>query len=309
MVLNEFPDLTWLKRQINSHFENRSGWKGRILKERGWPTVLLNVKTNGISRDNIIGPFSLFGNLNGSSFVKVDNRKVKVNDDHFFITNAGQNYSLESDEKSKTETFNIHFGDQFADQLIQSQSSSIEKIIEGQYKKSFDLFSFRNRLIRKTNRVNEIVNTLRFNKDELMEEELLAKLFTELFEDELKLKKSTLSLPSIKTSTRDELIRRILLSTDYIHEFYNQQLSLDELAGVSALSKFHFLRLFKIAMGQTPHQFITQIRIEKSKELLTNSRQEIKQIADRVGFNDSSSFSRAFHQNVGAYPSQFRGFT
>src|ERR1041385_8265482 len=129
MVLNEFPDLTWLKQQINSRFENRIGVNGRILKEQGWPTVLLNVKTNGISRDNIKGPFSLFGNLKGSSFVKVENRKIKVTDDHFFITNSGQNYSLEVDERTETETFNIHFGDQFADQLIQSQLSPIEKML------------------------------------------------------------------------------------------------------------------------------------------------------------------------------------
>ena len=305
MVLNEFPDLTWLKQQISSQFENRAGWKGRILKEQGWPTVLLNVKTTGISRDNIKGPFSLFGNLKGTSFVKVDNRKVKVTDDHFFITNSGQNYSLEVDEKSATETFNIHFGDQFADHLIQSQSASIENIMENEFERE-RLFSFHNRMIRRTKKVNDVLLSLQLNKDELKESELLTQLFLELFHEELKLNKSVKSLPSIKQSTREELIKRILLSTDYIHEFYDQQLSLDELSAVSCLSKFHFLRLFKIAMGQTPHQFITQVRIEKSKELLTNSQQEIKQIADRVGFIDSSSFSRAFYQNVGAYPSQFR---
>ena len=306
MVLNEFPDLSWLKQQINSRFENRAGWKGRVLKEQGWPTVLLNAKTSGISRDNIKGPFSLFGNLKGSSLVKVDNRKVSVNNDHFFLTNAGQNYSLEIDEKSKTETFNIHFGDHFADELIQGQSSSIEKIMAEKFTTPLHSFSFHNRLIRKTKDINDLLVSLQCNKNELKEEELLAKLFIELFREELKLNETTKTLPSVKKSTREELLKRILLSTDYIHEFYNQQLSLDELASVSCLSKFHFLRLFKIAMGQTPHQFITRVRIEKSKQLLNVSRQEIKQIADLVGFPDSSSFSRAFYQNVGAYPSQFR---
>ena len=307
MVLSEFPDLGWLKQQINSRFENRIGVNGRILKEKGWPTVLLNVKTSEISRDNIKGPFSLFGNLKGTSFVKVDNRKVKVSDDHFFITNSGQNYTLEVDEKANTETFNIHFGDQFADQLIQSQLYSVEKILGEKSNTPLQSFSFHNRLIRKTQEINNLILSLQSNKDELKEEELLAQLFTKLFQDELKLTQAAKELPSIKKSTREELVKRILLSTDYIHEFYNQSLSLNELAEVSALSKFHFLRLFKIAMGQTPHQFITQVRIEKSKELLINSQQEVKQIADRVGFTDSSSFSRAFYQNVGTYPSQFRG--
>lgn len=306
MVLNEFPDLEWLRKQASTRFENRAGWKGRTLQEQGWPNVLMNVKTSGIFRDNIKGPFSLFGNLNGSSFVQVDNRKVKVSEDHFFITNSGQNYTLEVDERSKAETFNVHFGDHFTDKLIQSREKSFGKILDNQFQSPSQPFSFHNRLIRKTNQINDLLTALQSNKDAIREEELLTQLFLELFQDELKLDKATETLPSVKKSTRDELVKRILLSTDYIHEFYDQQLSLDELARISCLSKFHFLRLFKIAMGQTPHQFINQIRIEKSKELLSNSKTEIKKIADLVGFQDSSSFSRVFYQQVGAYPSQFR---
>lgn len=305
MVLNEFPDLNWLKSQANSRFENQNGWKGRILKERGWPTVLLNVKASSVFRDNIKGPLSLFGNLNGTSFVKVDNRKVRLNDDCFFITNAGQNYTLEVEQKSEAETFNIHFGDRFGDELIQSQALSVEKILE-QNQSSARPFLFHNRLIRKTETVNQLIAALKTNRDELKEAELLSTLFLELFQEELKLSQTTKDFPSLKKSTREELIKRILLSADYIHEFYNQSLSLDELANVSCLSKFHFLRLFKIAMGQTPYQFITRVRIERSKWLLSSSGLEVQHIADSVGFSDSSSFSRAFYQHVGAYPSQFR---
>lgn len=305
MVLSEFPDLAWLKSQVNSRFENRNGWKGLILKEQGWPTVLLNVKASGVFRDNIKGPFSLFGNLSGSSSIKVDNRNVRVSEDCFFITNAGQNYTLEIDPQSKTETFNIHFGDHFADHLIQSQLSRVEEILDEQQSNSMSFF-LHNRLTRKTERVNQLISALQRNKNELREEELLSELFLELFQEELKLNHITKGLPSLRKSTRDELIKRILLSTDYIHEFYSQSLSLDELANVSCLSKFHFLRLFKIAMGQTPHQFITRVRIEKSKELLKMSNVEIRHIADAVGFADSSSFSRAFYHQVGTYPSQFR---
>lgn len=306
MVLNEFPDLGWLKSQANSRFENRHGWRGRILTEQGWPTVLLNVKKSDVFRDNIKGPFSLFGNLTGSSFVKVDNRKTKIGDDCFFISNAGQTYTLEIDQKTEAETFNIHFGDRFVDELIESQSYSIEKLVD-ECKTSAQPFSFHNRLVRKTDHINRLITTLKTNKEELREAELLSELFTELFQQELKLSRSINDLPSLKKTTRDELIKRILVSTDYIHEFYNQSLSLDELANASCLSKFHFLRLFKIAMRQTPHQFIMQVRIEKSKELLKSSKLEVKHIADCVGFSDSSSFSRAFYQQVGAYPSQFRG--
>jgi len=305
MVLNEFPNLAWLKQQIQAQFQNRAGWNGITLKETGWPTVLLNVKVNRILRDNIKGPFSLFGNLSGNSFVTIDNRKVRVSDDHFFITNSEQSYTLEVDEKSKTETFNIHFGSHFADQLIQSQAA-VEKIMEEKFQAPLQAFSFHNRLLRKSKKTIDLLVALQSNKDKLKEEELLSQLFISLFHEELKLANVTNALPSLKKSTREELTKRILLSTDYIQEFYNNSISLDELAAVSCLSKYHFLRLFKIAMSQTPHQFLTQVRIEKSKELLSRSGNNIHQIADKVGFQDSSSFSRAFYYYVGVYPSQFR---
>lgn len=306
MLLNEFPDLNWLKRQVNARFEDQKGLHGRRLKQPGWPSVVLNAKSGETFRDNIKGPFSLFGNVAGKSLVQVDNRQVNVDDDHFFITNSGQNYSLGIDEKSHTETFNVHFGEHFADELIQSRKLSIEKLLDDGFQRPALPFAFHNRLIRKTKEINGLINDLRFNRDELKEEELLVQLFLVVMEDELQLQKSLQNIPSIKKSTRDELVKRILFTADYIHEFCDQSLSLDELANVSALSKFHFLRLFKVAMGKTPHQFVTEVRISKSIRLLTNTREEIRHIAHRVGFPDSSSFSRAFFRQAKVYPTQFR---
>ncbi|GHM98595.1 hypothetical protein WSM22_00850 [Cytophagales bacterium WSM2-2] len=305
MVLKEFPNLAWLKQQIQERFESRLGWNGITLKDQGWPTVLMNVQTHGVFRDNIKGPLSLFGNLSGNSFVTIDNRKVCVDDDHFFISNSTQNYSLEIEEKSKTETFNIHFGDHFADELIQSQAPA-QKLLDNQFQAPIESFSFYNRLLRKTKENSELLKKLQLANEELQEQELLAELFISLFQEELKLKKVADTIPSLKKSTREELIRRVLLGTDYLREFYRNPINLDDLAAASCMSKFHFLRLFKIATGQTPHQFLTNVRIEKSKELLISSNWEIKQIADYIGFQESSSFSRAFYQHVGVYPSQFR---
>jgi AraC family transcriptional regulator len=319
MLLNEFPDLPWLKRQINLRFQNRIGLNGRILKNPGWPSVLLNVKTwkyryattctsceHEIHRDHIKGPFSLFVNLEGSSTVQVNNRQVRVGTDYFFITNPGQEYSLTINGKTRTETANIHFGEYFVEQLVQSQTLPVEKLLEDKFQQPLQSFAFHNRLIAKTQKVNELIHVLFSNQDELREEELLAQLFLELFNDELKLRHSVERLPSVKKATRDELVKRILMSVDYIYQFYNQSLSLDELARASALSKFHFLRLFKIVMGTTPHQFITSVRINKAVDFLKTTQQEVRHIARTVGFADSSSFSRTFYRQMGVYPSQYK---
>src|SRR5688500_13260751 len=85
MIFKDFPDLQWLKKQAEKNFSDKTGWEGRSLPHAGWPTVILNVKTQNINRDNIRGPFTIFTNLSGESLVEVDNRKVKIKEDLFFI--------------------------------------------------------------------------------------------------------------------------------------------------------------------------------------------------------------------------------
>jgi AraC family transcriptional regulator len=96
-----------------------------------------------------------------------------------------------------------------------------------------------------------------------------------------------------------------LTSVDYVYSQSNQKLTLDELAQVACLSKFHFLRLFKSAFSKTPYEFINGVRIEKAKELLRNPELSVREIANQTGFDSSGSFSRAFFQTQGKYPTQF----
>ncbi len=113
-------------------------------------------------------------------------------------------------------------------------------------------------------------------------------------------------LPVVKASTREEILKRLQTTMDYLHAYYAQNPGLDELSRVSMLSKFHFLRLFKLAYGQTPHQLITSLKIKRAKELLWKKENSVHSIADALGFEDSSSFSRTFNTQVGHYPSQYR---
>ena len=137
-------------------------------------------------------------------------------------------------------------------------------------------------------------------------EEKLTSLITILLHQELKLKQSAHDLPVLRSVTREEILKRLTRATDYIYTFYHRDLSLDELAAAAFLSKFHFLRLFKIVFSQTPHQFINQVRIEQSRALLKQGKLDIKTIASAVGFNASSSFSRVFYQHTRVYPTQFQ---
>ncbi|MCI0751382.1 MAG: helix-turn-helix domain-containing protein [Flammeovirgaceae bacterium] len=61
--------------------------------------------------------------------------------------------------------------------------------------------------------------------------------------------------------------------------------------------------MFKQVFHKTPYQYLNEIRIEKSLELLAK-KISVKEVSRKLGFTDSSSFSRLFFNQVGVYPTQ-----
>lgn len=83
-------------------------------------------------------------------------------------------------------------------------------------------------------------------------------------------------------------------------------ISLEALAVEAGLSRFHFTRAFRDAVGEPPHRYLTRCRIERAKELLRHSEQSLAEIALAVGFSGQSHFSAAFRARVGQTPRSFR---
>lgn len=307
MVFHQFPDLQWLKSQAESNFANRQAWQGRSLPTAGWPSVVLNVKTADSYRDNIRGPLSLFTNIVGTSCVSNGGKIAKVNPGFFYISNPDQHYTLEIKNNS-TETLNIHFGDYWADQVLRTLASSPETLLdESVFTTPLARIELHNKLYEINPSFKHLLLDLRNSGDDkLKAEEKLYDVLAHLLHEDKVLKKSAAQLPLIKNSTRQEIFRRLTDATDHIYSNINQEISLDTLASISCLSKFHFLRLFKIAFQQTPHQFINQIKIKQATSLLTKTKLEVKEISRSLGFKDSSTFSRLYFNQTGRYPTQVR---
>lgn len=91
---------------------------------------------------------------------------------------------------------------------------------------------------------------------------------------------------------------------DYIHENIDKNVSLDALAAVADISPFHFVRMFKISTGETPHQKVMNIRIKVAAELLIAGSSQLE-AAIACGFVDQSHFSKTFKRHYGITPRQF----
>jgi AraC-like DNA-binding protein len=95
-------------------------------------------------------------------------------------------------------------------------------------------------------------------------------------------------------------------ATELIRENLNGSVRLADLARECGLSVSHFSRSFKTSFGVTCHQWLTDRRIERARELLALTRIPLADVASRAGFGDQAAFTRSFHRHVGTTPSQWR---
>ncbi len=100
--------------------------------------------------------------------------------------------------------------------------------------------------------------------------------------------------------------RKLRAVRDYVEGHLADPLRLDDLASVAHISTFHFARLFKSATGDTPHNFVTRIRMERARALLRDTDLPVFKIAKDVGFSSKSHFSAAFRCSLGLTPVGFR---
>lgn len=115
----------------------------------------------------------------------------------------------------------------------------------------------------------------------------------------------------------DLLIELILLNSetsnstfakalDYVEKNYDKKISVDDLASECNMSKYHFIRKFKSIYAETPHQYITRIRVNKAKSLLSMPDYSIDEIALQLGFDYTTTFIRAFKSITGMTPNKYR---
>jgi AraC-like DNA-binding protein len=94
--------------------------------------------------------------------------------------------------------------------------------------------------------------------------------------------------------------------TDYINDHLAETLSLNQLADTLRLTTWELTRAFKKTTGLAPYSFLSNVRIERAKELLKDSNLPIAQIALEVGFSSQSHLNSAFKKFQGCTPGQFR---
>ena len=117
------------------------------------------------------------------------------------------------------------------------------------------------------------------------------------------------STRKVKLNRYDDGLSRYSLrqALDYINEnFHRSNLKIAEIATVVGISPYYFSRLFRQSTGLSPHEYLTQRRLEVAKQLLRKTDLPIVEISAEVGFNSQSHFITLFRKQVGTTPLKYR---
>ena len=107
-------------------------------------------------------------------------------------------------------------------------------------------------------------------------------------------------------SVREDLSADTVAVRRYIENHYREPLTLDLLAQNVHMNKFHLAHIFSKEFGLSPFNYIQQLRIRESQELLRTTDYPLSQIAGMCGFSSPSYFSQRFSSTVGISPGEYR---
>ena len=100
--------------------------------------------------------------------------------------------------------------------------------------------------------------------------------------------------------------RHLLRARDVIDARYAEPLDVDALARAAHSSPAHFIRQFKRAFGETPHQYLLTRRLERAAALLRGTDHSVARICAEVGLASVGSFTTSFKRTYGVTPTAYR---
>ena len=128
-------------------------------------------------------------------------------------------------------------------------------------------------------------------------------IYENLPENILKPTPDTNALSSDDYTHQQERLRQIL---SYIHEHYQEKITLDDVSAHINLCKSECCRFFKKYMNESIFDYILHYRIEQSLLLLQQTNATITQISEQVGFSNPSYFTKIFRQIIGTSPKSYQ---
>ncbi|GLU45444.1 helix-turn-helix domain-containing protein [Allomuricauda sp. NBRC 101325] len=270
------------------------------------------IKTQQLLSENHRSRISIRGVLNGYQHYYLNNRDLLLGRHKFVLFEDDQVFSTKIDSPYPTEAVIVSYGQEDLNAIINSFSSSFDDMLNGMPAKEsiwdIKLFDSTYDMSKEMSiAMHDLAKAIQLNvKDEMFYEEMRYTIMETALRHLLTTEKKLLQLSIKKESTKIEHYRRLLRSKDYILSHLGKKLSLDEISNEASMSPYHYIRSFKGAFKLTPMQFVVQERLALAKDLIQHTDMPISQILIEAGYDNPSSFSRAFKNKYGITPLSYR---
>lgn len=239
--------------------------------------------------------------LEGKETYIVNNKKFQVKKGEYIIGNNNQLSEVNINENTVGLCIDI------SNDII---SEIIQTVFENPDLQEFLLTD--NFLINKYNsertnlglKINQLSKELIMqNNSGLLSSELFYSIGENIVHDQALIFEQLSRLNYKKQEVSEEVFRNLLNTKNYIDDCFLNPISIDDLVGVSLISKYAFIRQFKMTFGITPYHYILQKRLNYAKQKLLSGSKIIDLVVE-TNFADTPSFSKAFKAHFGMSPSK-----
>jgi AraC family transcriptional regulator len=246
----------------------------------------------------------------GTAFYNAGQGHFAVDDYHYLVLNQGQPYSITIDSETPMESFCVFFKAGLADDVNRNLTSS-HSLLDDPDGRGTDSIRFFEKTYRHDDTLTPVLAELKGSLGLMKGEpgwldERLHWIMERLIQVHMKVRREAETLSAARPATREELYRRLSRARDFMLVRLDQPVLLDEMARVACLSPNHFIRTFRQAFGQSPHQYLMSRRLERAQKLLAGTDRPVTEICYSVGFESPGSFSWLFRKRYGVSPSGYR---
>jgi AraC-like DNA-binding protein len=252
------------------------------------------------------GPLSIKAVISGTATWETRDGRYPLGPSGCLVLHDGEEYSIEVDALQPVETFCIFFAKGFVEDARRALETESARLLEDDSQPEAITFGERFQLdpglrlaLTTGHRVHRTLNVW-------PGEDLFYDLAARLVRAREDADARAARIPAIRSSTRRELLRRLERGVAMIHGNLGRPLIVSEIARTACLSPFHFHRLFAAAYGETPHRYITRLRLERAAALLHGSECGVAGVALDCGFESVGSFTTLFTRRFGTPPARFR---
>jgi AraC-like DNA-binding protein len=275
----------------------------------GTDNVVLRARATHHHVDGFAGPLSIKSVVSGEVAWNISGRDLVVDPASLLILSAGEKYSMNIAARKPVETCCAFFAPGFVEQIACDMTSPLEKafnvgdVTAPALAYLTCLHADRDR--HTVERLHKLAHRCTQGLAPSGMEQEFVLLGADLLLLYSRIRDQIARLPAVRSATRHELFRRLLIGREYFHSQASGPISLASVSRAAGLSLFHFHRGFTQAFQQTPHSYLTHLRLARARHLFETGSSVVDACLE-VGFSSPSAFSRLFRSRYGEPPSAVR---